>query len=368
MGIGRFVYTPILPFMADSVPLGTGEAGLIASANFAGYLAGALAASIPALSGNPRVWFLAALLASAVTTAAMGASGSFGAFLALRFAGGLASAFVLVFASTLVLDRLRQAGRPDLFALHFAGVGAGIALSALMISAMARSEAEWQTLWFVSGAATLGFCGLAAILTAGGPSGPTPSGAVSSAPSRPLRTRFDAALVRLIIAYGLFGFGYVITATFVSAMARTNPSLQSAEPYVWLIVGLSAAPSIWVWNRVATRAGRKAALVAACLAEAAGVALTAIGSTPAVFSFGAGLVGGTFMGITALGLVEARARVETRGGNTRQILALMTASFGLGQMAGPTAAGIMHSVAGSFAAPSLAAAAALLIAAILFSR
>ena len=47
IGIGRFIYTPILPPMAEGLHLTKGEAGLIASANFLGYLAGAVAAASP---------------------------------------------------------------------------------------------------------------------------------------------------------------------------------------------------------------------------------------------------------------------------------------------------------------------------------
>src|SRR5919108_3331093 len=136
IGIGRFVYTPILPLMVEDLGMTRGAAGLLASANFLGYLAGALLAATPAVLGSRRRWLMIALTVSALTTGAMAFASSNMAFLALRFAGGVASAFVLVFASALVLDRLSASGRPNLSAVHFAGVGTGIALSAVLVSGL----------------------------------------------------------------------------------------------------------------------------------------------------------------------------------------------------------------------------------------
>ena len=89
IGIGRFVYTPILPPMVEAVPLTKSAAGLIASANFVGYLAGALLASWPGLPGTRRFWLILGLATNALCLAAMGLTHSLALFMALRFSGRL---------------------------------------------------------------------------------------------------------------------------------------------------------------------------------------------------------------------------------------------------------------------------------------
>jgi predicted MFS family arabinose efflux permease len=353
IGIGRFVYTPILPPMMAATGFAKSTFGLIASANFAGYLAGALGAARAPLPGSQRTWLLAALLASAATTAAMGLTTSVAAFLLLRFLGGVASALVLILASNLVLGRLAAARRPGLAALHFAGVGIGIALSAALVATQDASGANWAAMWRASG--LLSLCGtmVVALLLPDAPL-PPPQSAATPKPPR------DPSLHRITLAYGLFGFGYVITATFLVAMVRANPSIRGLEPVIWIVVGLAAAPSVLFWTLVARRTGIPTAFAIAALAEAAGVLASVISPTATGICLAAILVGGTFMGLTALGLMRARDLAQ---GDPRRVLAAMTGAFGLGQIIGPTVAGAASDAWGGFTVPSLAAATALAAAA-----
>ncbi len=355
MGIGRFVYTPILPFMIESLSLTETAAGIIASANFFGYLLGALFAASSKLPGEQRSWLIVALVISALTTGAMGLTTSISIFLGLRFIGGIASAFVLVFGSALVLDRFENAGRPGLSAIHFAGVGCGIAISAILVSSLAAGGYDWWVQWVCSGIISLIALGAVLWLV------PSKS-AATPATSSEIGGQFDRRLPPLIVAYGLFGFGYVITATFISTIVRTSPQVQSIEPLIWLVVGLAAIPSVALWTGIGQRFGNAYAFAMACLVEGAGVAMSVLATNTLGIIIAAALLGGTFMGITALGLIYAR---QLSAGEPRRSLALMTASFGLGQMIGPSFAGMVYTINNSFLLPSLVASAALVAAACL---
>lgn len=356
MGVGRFVYTPILPFMAEALSLTKSEAGLIAAANFLGYLAGALAGATGLLRGNRRNWLLAALAVSAATTGAMALTVSIPAFLLLRFAGGVCSALVIVFGSALVFDRLASAGRPNLSHVHFAGVGVGMAVSAVIVAALGVIAVGWTGQWIASGAAAAAALILVILLLPTGPGDSVPPAAAATS------STIDRRFVPLTLSYGLFGFGYVITATFISVLVRQTPSIAPIEPVVWLIVGLAAIPSVALWTWIGRRIGNPSAIALACLVEAVGVAATVLFDSAAAVLIGGALLGGTFMGITAVGLITAR---ELSTGDPRRRIALLTAAFGTGQMIGPAYAGYVSDVTGGFTIPTLTASAALMIAAAL---
>jgi predicted MFS family arabinose efflux permease len=352
LGIGRFVYTPILPAMLGALGWSKSDAGLVASANFLGYFVGALLAGHPFVAARQRSWLLAALAISAASTAGMAAPSDIASFAVLRFIGGIASAFVIVCASTLVLERLALAGRGSLSAVHFAGVGVGIVFSAVAVSAMLASGAGWRSLWIGSGSIAL----LAAIVAAWLIPA-VPGVAVSPEPITSHAS--PSGVGTMVVAYGLFGLGYVITATFLVTIVRVSDEVRVLEPWVWVLFGLAAIPSVAFWTRLGERIGIMNAYALACIIEAIGVAASVEWVTISGVCLSALLLGGTFMAITALGFMAVRMLSAE---NPHQAFGRMTASFGIGQMVGPTLAGFLAEQSGSFRAASLIAAAALIAA------
>lgn len=358
IGIGRFVYTPILPAMLAALGWSKSDAGMVASANLLGYFIGALLAGRPFVIARPRPWLLAALTISAVSTAAMALPSDMASFVSLRFIGGVASAFAIVCASTLVLERLSASGHGSLSAIQFAGVGFGVMISAIAVSAMLAAGASWRSLWVGTGSlAMLAAVGAALLIPAAEESGlPMKADAPGAPPS---------GMGAMVVAYGLFGFGYIITATFLVAIVRLTNEVRVLEPWVWTLFGLAAIPSVTVWNWLGKRIGILNAFAAACAIEAVGVAISVEWVTIPGICLSALLLGGTFMGITVLGFMAGRM---LSAGHPHRAFARMTASFSVGQMIGPTLAGFLSQWLGDFRVASLIAAAALIAAAMLSAR
>jgi predicted MFS family arabinose efflux permease len=358
LGIGRFVYTPILPTMLGALGWSKSDAGLVASANLLGYFIGALLAGRPFAVVRPRRWLLTALAISAVSTAAMALPSDIVSFVSLRFIGGVASAFAIVCTSTLVLERLSASGRASLSAIQFAGVGFGIMISAIAVSAMLAADANWRSLWIGTGALAMLAAVVAALLI--------PAADREGAPMKPEIGDAPApGIGAMIVAYGLFGFGYVITATFLIAIVRLTAEVRVLEPWVWTLFGLAAIPSVTMWNWLGKRIGILNAFAAACAIEAVGIAASVEWVTIPGICLSALLLGGTFMGITVLGFMAARM---LSSGHPHQAFARMTTSFSAGQMIGPALAGFLSERLGDFRGASLIAAAALVVAAVLSIR
>src|SRR3546814_17917255 len=87
MGIGRFAFTPLWPLMAEDAGLSLAQGGWLASANYAGYLPGALAAVAFPIR-RLRAGLLSSLAAAGLLPLALGQLYGMAAWLALRPAAG----------------------------------------------------------------------------------------------------------------------------------------------------------------------------------------------------------------------------------------------------------------------------------------
>jgi predicted MFS family arabinose efflux permease len=232
------------------------------------------------------------------------------------------------------------------------------------VAALLGHGGDWSSLWLASGAVSLLGALAVALLV---PAHPEPA-----ASARPIgATARDPRLRRMTLAYGLFGFGYVITATFLVAIVRGTASIRTLEPVIWIVVGLAAGPSVMLWSALGRRIGIPRAFAIAALAEAAGVLASVVWPSEIGICLAAVLVGGTFMGLTALGLMRGRELAQAQGGtisDPRRVMAAMTGAFGVGQIVGPLLAGVVSDVTGGFGMPSAAAALALVGAAWLARR
>ncbi|MDH3999263.1 MAG: YbfB/YjiJ family MFS transporter [Desulfuromonadales bacterium] len=345
MGIGRFAYTPILPLMQRDLGISNSVAGWIAGFNYLGYLAGALLCSFAPKLLQSRYLAISSLLLSIASTVAMGLTVSVMWWGCLRLISGVASAILFIVITTVVGEALIRRGYGHWVGALYGGVGAGIALSGLAIPLLDQIG-QWDGAWIGMGflAAALGVVGIA--VTKGKIDDPT----ISENQKHPSKSM--TCLWPLVVAYFFEGLGYVVTATFIVAIVATTSGLEAYAPYSWVAVGLAAIPSTVLWPLLARRIGNKYALLTAYALQASGIFVSMRADSIFEVMYAAITFGGTFMGIVALTLAEGHSRIKHDG---KRAAAILTASFGIGQILGPILAGFLADIQQGFALPLLLA-------------
>ncbi|WP_280355480.1 YbfB/YjiJ family MFS transporter [Nocardia otitidiscaviarum] len=375
VGVGRFVYTPLLPIMVDAGRLDAHSGALVAAANYAGYLLGAVAlARRPEWNG--RSTFRLAAMALIVSDLLMAIPAAPAVTAVLRFVAGIASAALFIGCAAIAArheNRRRAAG------IVFSGVGAGIAAAGLLVL-LTQHALSWQALWLVSAAVTAALLAPTRRLdirpgtrpgtgARTGASAPPPDGdpAGHRVVSRPMAARIrprvaaeeavcrvgqgeiiasqvghgeitapradgpprpGRAWLALRVSYLLEGLGYIVIGTFLVA-AVAGPGRQAESTLMWILVGSAAAPSTVLWGAGARRWSASRMLVLALILQAISAALPAVSSGTAAALVSAVLFGATFMGIVMLAMEIGDDLVDGPAAAT------LTAGYGFGQMLGP---------------------------------
>jgi predicted MFS family arabinose efflux permease len=341
MGLGRFAFTPILPMMLNDGVLDLPGASWLASANYLGYMLGAIFCTLQPwlwarFRGLPLLAYSslvrAGLVATGVLTVAMAWQWP-AAWPALRFAAGVTSAVVFIFTSGWCLSRLARLGVPAMGGVIYAGPGAGIVVSGLFASGMVAWHWTAATGWMIFGV-------LAFVLTAavwrtlrGGEERLAALGAPLGSAARTAPTPHGhAEMALLTLAYGLAGFGYIITATFLPVIARAALPGSAWLDLFWPIFGLGVMAGALLATRL--RPGRDFRLLLAISywVQALGIAASLWRPSLAGFAVGSLLLGLPFTAITFFAMQEVR---RLRPHTAASFMGLLTATYGVGQILGP---------------------------------
>lgn len=358
MGIGRFVFTPILPMMQDDAGLTLVAGGWLASANYLGYLLGSLFAL--RLRARDDTVVLGSMLLIGVVTLAMGLVDHYPSWLALRLVAGITNAWIAIFAFSWCLDRLAALRQPVLNSLIFSGVGAGTMVVGVLCAMLMQWPVRSTTVWMIMGALALAVTA-AVWRTYRSGHGAAQRMSVRRPAGRVPWSR-DAAL--LIFCFGASGFGYIIPATFLPAMAREIIRDPAIFGWAWPVFGAAAMMStIFAAALLRDRMPRRVWVVCH-LVMAFGVVLPVFGGGLAAIVIAALCVGGTFMVITMLSIQEARA---VAGAHVVPLTAAMTASFALGQILGPLVTSALLAAGFDFSSGLLVAGMVLVVSAIALS-
>lgn len=351
MGIGRFALTPQMPHLLSEGQVDLTAAGLIAAANYLGYLLGAVDAMFAHRPQQVQRRLHGGLWLCVLLTLASFWANGFWSHLLLRFGTGVASAWVLVMITALSQPLAAAAGRPRLGALVFAGPGLGIFLTGLLALVSHLLQQTSATLWLIyAGVALLMLLAIVRILPQ--PGTHTPVASLNGSHS-------NRGIPRLAAVYALYGVGYIIPATFLSQMANAQFHGQWQADLFWPCFGLGAAIGVLLVSlRRHDPNTTRHWLTATLWLQALGVFACLLGSGYGL-ALGVMLCGMPFL--ACMQLVMQRSR-ELAPHTTQRNAGLLTACFAVGQLSGPLLAALSSHFSGGLQPALVIAGSGLLIA------
>lgn len=351
MGIARYSFTPMIPFMSDQMGVTESLAGWLAGWNYMGYLSGLFIVWLIADLRAKDFFYRYGLIIAVLATLLMAAHEDRLVWYVSRFFAGITSATGFMLGTGLVLNWLHHNGYKSELGLHFSGIGLGIVVSAIVVDVTglgAIFDLSWRLQWVALAGVGLLLCLPAFFLL------PMPKeNEVEMARDRDvgIGTGMNPPSSRWLwlmsAAYFCAGFSNTLNVTFTSLIAELQP-LEGMGSKVWMVVGLVAAPSSFIWDRIARKISALDALIAAFSLNVVGNIILATGHSLTATLIAAVLFGFTFIGIVSLTLSTVG---RAYGLKATQIMARLTFGYCIAQILSPILSGIVAEKMGNFSAP-----------------
>ncbi len=330
-GLGRFVYTPLLPHLVDDGQFGAGEGAAVATWNYLGYLMGALLAIRWHRVDQIRTLLPVSLAVHVATTLILTQTDHLTVISASRWLNGVANGIVFVQAPALILEWLVLRNRAAMSGLVYIGVGLGLLLSSGLVTGSndwLHGAGRWWPVALLS--VPLAWWGAARLMAL---ELPVRQAAASGKPVKTTTPLLDRASIPLFLSYAGAGLGYILPMTFLPLLAKVQlPPGHWLLNGTWLIVALVTIPAPWLWNRLGARLGDLPALKLNFIIQLAGVLAAVVLPSEIGLILCAALVGSTFLGTVLLTQRIGRALHPHQG---PRLSAAMVALYGFTQMVGP---------------------------------
>ncbi|WP_312239768.1 YbfB/YjiJ family MFS transporter [Pantoea sp.] len=322
MGIGRFSLTPQIPVMIGDGYLTLSSAGILASMNYIGYLLGAV--HVSKMKHRHAFFLKAGLAATVLVTILSGVTSNFALQCLFRFIAGVGGAWALIIVTSWTQLVLAGNNAPRLSAAVFTGPGVGIALSGLLAWIMALKHFNSSQSWYVYGVVAL-IASLAIWRYLPAETEPARSETAE-------KERVGSGLKKLVLVYGLAGFGYILPATFLAQMAHSTFPDASQAAFFWPLFGLAAITGVLLVILFSARFNTQISLSAAMILQGLGVAAAV------VVPDGTGLILATILtGLCFLSIMQLTMRFarEISSGSLAKTVGMLTSGYATGQLIGP---------------------------------
>ena len=326
VGVARFVFTSLLPPMLEDY-LTISFAGVLASINYVGYLAGSIF-SVFIKDINTKVkFFRFGMFLCFITTLMLGVTTSETIWIISRVLAGFGAAMALVVGSAIVMNKLNIQNKTKAMGIHFSGIGFSILISDLIVRIVFYFNGTWQFAWVVLAifAFVMSFYSMYILSY-------DKEVKQNSVKHHIDKKLFSPFVIILIMAYFCEGVGMVVQGTFLPDIINSLEGLEGFGSFTWTLVGLAGIPSCIIWMMLAHKYGSVNIIILAMFLQVIGIMISALTNNIYLNLFSGILYGGTFIGLVALFM---NLGGKLAGNNPVMLMGALTTAYGIGQVAAP---------------------------------